>query len=546
MANFLKKNWIIILLVFLALALRLWGVNYGLPGLFVGDEKSLVGGALKMIFERNIFPVLNPAAFRILYYPVLIPWIYLLAFVPYVFFVYLTGSFASIAELRDFFIINPANFFLMARLINVFFSAGWVYLIFLITKKMFSKRAGLIAALLAAVAWLPIHQGHFSKHWNIGIFFALLVLAVSFLAKEKPSLKNYLLAGVFVGLAGFANYVSAVYAVFLIFIHFLFREGTFREKFLSKKLWLFILVSLIIFCLGVLAYPQEFYRMTLGEDSTAVQRKSIFGFLAVVSQVFKTMYYLEAFILILSLIGFLILFFKDKRKFLLMFFIPFLTPFLCYFFLHFEPRYVLLFLPLLAITAGFGLDELLKMLKIKSGWLTVVVCLAIVVLPLKNALVFDKMLTQADTRNLARQWIEENLAAGTRIIVNSWEFDLFKNQECLEQQQQTNNMSLRSRDYVMMARSFPDSYCVWNLDLIRKLPPDVEKYQYYLIDEYTGRRLAYLGEELMKRAELVKKFEGSPFDPASQAADESDVNVFVYQRLKDRRLGPTVEIYRLK
>ena len=74
---FIRANYLIILILILAFILRIWGVAYGWPGLFVGDEKSLVGGALKMIYERNIFPVLEPDAFRLLYYPVLIPWILL-------------------------------------------------------------------------------------------------------------------------------------------------------------------------------------------------------------------------------------------------------------------------------------------------------------------------------------------------------------------------------------------------------------------------------------------------------------------------------------
>lgn len=534
------------MIMLLAFVLRFWGCWYGLPSLFVGDEKSLVGGALKMIFERNIFPVFNPAAFRILYYPVLIPWIYLVVFVPYVFFVYLTGNFASIAELRDFFIINPANFFLMARLINVFFSAGWIWLIYLLTKKMFSKRAGLIAALLAAVAWLPIHQGHFSKHWNIGIFFALLILYFSLLVLEKKSLKNYLLVGIFTGLGGFADYVAALYGLFLVIIHFFFDQSPFKKKLLDRKFWFFILAALIIFSLSIAVYPQEFYRLALGEDSTAKFEKSWAGFWSVIVQVIKVLFYLETFIFIPALIGYFFLFFKDKRQFLNLLFIPLLSPFLYYFLLHFEPRYVLLFLPILMIVAGFGIDELFKILRVKSDLAAAVICSAIIFLPLKNAVVFDKVISQKDTRNSAREWIEENLPAGTKIITNSWEFDLVKNQECLEQQQKVNNMSLRTRDYVMMNRLFPDSYCVWNLDLIKSLPPDIEKYQYYLIDEHTGRRFAYLGEELVKKAELVKKFEGSPFDPTEQAVRESEINIFVHQRLKDRRTGPTVEIYRLK
>ena len=169
------------------------------------------------------------------------------------------------------------------------------------------------------------------------------------------------------------------------------------------------------------------------------------------------------------------------------------------------------------------------------------IVLVIIFIPLKNAIIFDRMISQSDTRNLAKDWVESNIPKGSKIITNSWEFTLIRNQECIHQQQQVVNMSLRSRDYVMMYNVFPDGYCVWPLDLIRVLPENVSEFEYYLIDSFTGKRSAYLGEELVKRGELIKEFKGSLFDPSEQ-----NTNMFVHQRLKDRALGPDISIYQLK
>src|SRR3989344_280196 len=541
MLSLLKKNYLIFLILLLALFLRLWGISYGLPGLFIGDEKSLVGGALKMIFEKNIFPVLEQDVFRLLYYPTFIPWVYLIFFAPYVIFVYLTGDFGSLAELRDFFVMEPAVFFLIARIINVLFSTAAVFLIYLIAKKIFSKRAGLMAALLYGVSFLPFHQGHFSKHWNFGIFFALLIVSFSFSFFKNPKTKNYLLGSLAVGLAFFSDYVMAVYGSLAVLIHFLLPGQSFGRKFFSKKLWLFIVISLIISVSAILVYPQEFYRMAFGEDSGQNPSKEFVPFFDVVFQVFNVLFYLAPFIFILSLFGYLFLFFQNKRIFSLLIFIPLISPFLYYFLFHFEPRYILLFLPVLAIAAGFGLDRIINFLRIKSNIIAGLISLIVIFLPLKNAVMFDKIISQTDTRNLAKNWIEENLPAGSKIITNSWEFNLIRNQECLNQQQLIRNMSLRSRDYVMMSRPFPDSYCVWPLDLIGVLPPNVSEYEYYLIDEYTTRRFGHLGEKLTENAQLIKKFEGSLYNPS----DEGPI-IFPHERFKDKRLGPIVEIYKLK
>jgi len=541
MINFLKKNWLIFSIILLAFILRFWGSWYGLPSLFVGDEKSLVGGALKMIYQQNIFPVLEPDVFRLLYYPTLIPWVYLIFFAPYTIFVYLTGNFACISELRDLFIMDPSMFFLIARIINVFFATAAVWLIYLITKEIFSKRAGLIAALLYSVSFLPIHQGHFSKHWNLGIFFGLLIIYFTLPILKNPKTKNYALVGLLTGLAFFVDYIFALYGLIAVLAHILFTKFSLKQRLFNKRLWLLILISLLVSGLAILVYPQEFERIALGEDSTTTLAKSLIGFLDVLGQILRTLFYLATFIFISSLFGYLFLFFKDKKKFFLLSLIPITAPFLYYFLLHFEPRYILLFLPILTIVAGYGFDQIIEFLKIRSKLAVGLIALIIIFLPLKNAIVFDKILTQDDTRNLAKEWLESNIPAGSKIITNSWEFSLIRDQKCINQQQQTRNMSLRSRDYVMMNRAFPNSYCVWPLDLIQVLPENIREFEYYVVDSFTGRRFAYLGEKLIEKGELIKKFKGSPFDPSEQIN-----TMFVHQRLKERVLGPDVEIYKLK
>ena len=235
------------------------------------------------------------------------------------------------------------------------------------------------------------------------------------------------------------------------------------------------------------------------------------------------------------------LFFKRRKVFWLLLLIPFIFPFLYYFLLHFEARYVLLFLPFLTILAGYGLGQMLNLLKIKSNLVIIVIVLALIFIPLKNAVIFDKLLSQTDTRILAKNWIENNLSYGSKIIINSSEFNLIKSADCIYNQQQTRNLSLRSRDYIMWDQDRPESYCVWPLDLTQVLPSNVNEYEYYLTDAYTIRRTRHLGEELTPRLELIKEFQGSP-----HVLVETWPNRFVHDILRVKKTGPTVKIYRLK
>ena len=447
--------------------------------------------------------------------------------------------FSSLSVLRDYFTINPEDFFLIARIINVFFSTAIVFLIYITGKKIFSYRVGLLAALIYAVSYLSIHQGHFVKHWNVGGFMALMALYFTFSIINNQRWRNYIWAGIFIGLAGFADYIHALYGLILASVHFLLLKFSLKEKLLNRKFWLSVLLALIIFMVGILTYPQEFQRLAFGEDSTASRVKSLIGLWQVIKEILMTLFYSETVIFLLSVVGYLFLFFKNKKLFFIFILIPFLSPFLYYFILHFEPRYVLLFLPILGVLAGFGLDRLIEILKIKSIFLIVLLCLVIIFLPLKNAVTFDKLLSQTDTRGLAKNWLVSNIPYGSKIITNSWEFNLTRSSDCIYDQQQTNNMSLRTRDYVMWSMNLTDSYCVWPLDLILTLPKNITEYQYYVTDEYTVQRTSLDGE-LMPQTMLIKEFTGSSFDVTVNYS-----NLFLHKVLKDYRLGPTVKIYKL-
>src|SRR3989344_8430702 len=84
-----------------ALLVRLAGITYGLPLWLVGDEPSLVFGALKMIELKTVLPVLHDDAFRgLFYYTPLLAYVYLL---PFLGIIGLKGLFflGSLADLKN-------------------------------------------------------------------------------------------------------------------------------------------------------------------------------------------------------------------------------------------------------------------------------------------------------------------------------------------------------------------------------------------------------------------------------------------------------------
>jgi hypothetical protein len=257
MKNFLKNpdKLIYLLLVFCAV-LYFVGIWYGLPYFFVGDEPSLIGGALKMIQLKNPIPALNPSAFNILYYPPLIPYLLNIFFAPVLGAIYLMGHFTSLAAFQNYLILNPSVLILVARMMSVLFGVGLVFLIYKITKEIIKNSwASLLGATIFGLSFYQFQMSHFARHWIYTAFFAALILycaikiyftsaSKNLIQKEEkdspinaPSYaenntdrfwlwriacekKWYLFAGIAGGLSFGVSYVGIIYLVFVGWIHF--------------------------------------------------------------------------------------------------------------------------------------------------------------------------------------------------------------------------------------------------------------------------------------------------------------------------------------
>ena len=97
------KIYIMSFVILFTFLFRINGTFYGSPFFLVGDEYSLVGGTLKLLELKTIFPVLHPPEkFQILIYPMLIPYLYLALYAPYILYEFVNNSFS----INQFFISN--------------------------------------------------------------------------------------------------------------------------------------------------------------------------------------------------------------------------------------------------------------------------------------------------------------------------------------------------------------------------------------------------------------------------------------------------------
>ena len=180
-----------------AALLRFLGLDYGLPHPLASDEEILVGGTLRMAQTMSFVPTLDPGLATQLYYPVGLPYAYLLLFAPVAGLVYLFSGMPGLGALPGLLLDNLEYFFLAARLLSAAVGIAAVYVLYRLGTAMFrSPWAGLICAALLATSWFHVMLAHFARHWSATVFLTWLTvwLAWALLGNAGPSAGHCLCA----------------------------------------------------------------------------------------------------------------------------------------------------------------------------------------------------------------------------------------------------------------------------------------------------------------------------------------------------------------
>lgn len=191
-----------------AFALRVFGLQYGLPAVYNPDEVAIMARALS--FAKG---TLNPHNFLYptLYFYVLFGWVgaYLGA-------VWLAGGVATVAELQALYFTNPTGIYTAGRLLGAVCGTAAVIALYHLGQRLFDRRVGIVAALFLAVAPLAVRDSHYVKH-DIPATLAVIVALTAIVriwprTPEAGRLRNdVIVAGAACGVAFSTHY----YCIFL-------------------------------------------------------------------------------------------------------------------------------------------------------------------------------------------------------------------------------------------------------------------------------------------------------------------------------------------
>jgi hypothetical protein len=200
-----------------AFLIRIVGIDFGLPYLYNADEPIFVEHS-KHILNGSLNPGWYGAGTLIIYLLAI-----LYAIILAIYFVYscIMGNTHTLTEFKQIIVkilqSDPTLFYLPGRLLMVFFAVISIYMVYLISKKLYSEQVGILSSFCLATS--PLHIEH-SRYIRPDIpTTMLIVFSIYFLFNffdQRDQIKWLVLASLFAGFSIAAKYTSGVIVIPII------------------------------------------------------------------------------------------------------------------------------------------------------------------------------------------------------------------------------------------------------------------------------------------------------------------------------------------
>lgn len=413
-----QKRKVLVSLCLVAFLVRLWGIW----NVSTTDEYNEVFEALRVCsghlnFDRWI---------KRLY-------LYVLAFQYGLYFSvgWLVGFFHSPTDFAEKIVRNMEPLFVIGRFTSVMAGTATVAVLYKIGTQFFSRRAAIVAC---ALLTLTVFHIDLSQQAKVDALLGLLVstsfyFILRILASDATSKRDVAYCAIFTAFAVQTKVNSVVLMLpFLVTMAFCFRN--LRETAnLLVRFAMFFVVGFIVANPPVLLAPMRFLQNMVGLTNvfnTPVNTvpSDVVGFLAYPVFYYQEMGPLVSLCTVLALI-YCLQSFNRQRIVVLSFVAPFslmmgaLTSLVA-------PYYLIPIAPLLYILVGDFLNQVLSKVKmqgsgalIHSNWGQALFLCALLFVPATNVWSHVLSVSGKNTRYVARDWIEANIAPGSKILMDS-------------------------------------------------------------------------------------------------------------------------------
>lgn len=411
-----RLDWPLVAILVGALVVRLWGIAFGLPSVDARPDETTVTNVAITFFTGD----LNPHFFN---YPTAYMYLLSLIYLCYFLLGTLIGRYRSIADFVAEYAADPTNFVLLDRLLSALLGTATILVIYKLGNRIAGRRVALISSFLLAVAHLHVRDSHFGVTDVAATF--LVMCSVLFIVRsyDNGRLRDYLVAGLFAGLAASTKYAGILLVVPMWLSSFLsWRQGKQNSiwRLLDRRVAVFVIALAAAFLLGTpfilldfptfaadfraeLVHLARGHRVLLGPGWWYHLRYSLP--LGVGWSVFAV-----------ALLGIAIFLRTDVRRAIIVCAFP-----LTYYGLVGKGqtvflRYALPFVPFLCVTAAVCVvtvgDAVSKAFRIRAATVSAVLSILIALPSTCRVIRTDTLLAARDSRLMAAEWAARTLSPG--------------------------------------------------------------------------------------------------------------------------------------
>lgn len=395
-----KKGLLVIL--FLAAFVRFVGLSWGLPYHFHPDEWNMAAAITRLTLENK----LDPQFYAYGQFPL-----------------YLARFSARIFKNT----VTTAEGIVFLRFWSALAGLGTVYFVYLISKRFLTTYYSLLATVFSVFTPGLIQIAHFGTTESFLSFFFLAVIYFSLKALDQPSLKNFLLAAFFLGLALGSKITAVIFGLplFLAFLVQLFKARSFKTKlrilsFGVLALALTLTLTLLTSPYLLLDFPHS--RGTLLYETSVATGQSLvfytrqfFNTIPVLFQVQKIFPYALGWpIFVLSILGLILMIKKiitEKNLLIANLLIAFGAYFFSQAFLF--CKWTRFMAPLFAFFPIFAAITLSYLSRLRY-----LSCLVLFI-SLVPGFIFSSIYFRPDIRFQASEWIFQNIPSGSKVLAET-------------------------------------------------------------------------------------------------------------------------------
>lgn len=406
-----------------ALCLRLWGVEGGLPYVFHPDENRQILDALGMAERLSLLPEEHS-------YPALHKYMLLAINGAYFAAGRAAGWFADPIDFAFRFLTGESRVFLLGRLLSVFGGVAVCIASYAAGKRVFSEKAGLVALLYTAGMFHLVQHSQWAVADIFIALFTLLSLSYSIAAaRDEGALK---LAAAFTGLA-ISTKPQGLFLLVPFFLGqwMLFRDSDEGVAVFARKRVSAVLLLAVFSAIGNLSWVFSFneaytkFMMLTQVTKLGISSREPFepGIISLALWFIKELARQEGPLGAVLLLGVVYSMLRGTREDVI--YLSYIAVFMLAM-KDWAVRYLHLFVALFPVMCLFGArftEEILMRARARAA-VTVAFVLSLVLPSAADSVEASYSKRGADTRLLAKSWMEENIPPGSRVAMDWHEFSV--------------------------------------------------------------------------------------------------------------------------